>query len=172
MNRISALMTGVMFASLNFPVFAKKNDGDGGLANTDGPGDPASPVPTPATERKSIVPAGWKSKGDALSKFIDEQSTGKDGFEYTAFFALCRKNGLPEDKIANYEGLVASKAHGAQGRAKMTLRNMLATIARKNGKLVGLNGDETAIDLPKPAVSGAAAKAQENAAASGEAATA
>jgi hypothetical protein len=114
-------------------------------------------------ERKSIVPAGWKSKGDALSKFIDEQSSGKEGFEYPAFFALCRKNGLPEEKVAHYEGLVGSGAHGAQGRAKMTLRNMLATVARKNGKLVGLNGEETVLDLPKPAVSGAAAKAQETA---------
>lgn len=119
-----------------------------------------------APAKKSIVPQGWKSKGDDLSKFIDEQSSGKDGFEYTAFFNLCRKNGIAEEKVAHYETLVASKAHGSQGRAKMTLRNMLATIARKNGKLVGLNGDETAIDLPKPAVSGAAAKAQETAAAS------
>jgi hypothetical protein len=42
----------------------------------------------------------------------------------------------------------------------MTLRNMLATIARKNGKLVGLNDEETAISLPKPALSGAAAAAK------------
>lgn len=118
---------------------------------------------------KSIVPAGWKSKGDALSQFINEQCTGKEGFEYSAFFQLCRANiggNLTEEKIAHYEGLVNDKAHGSQGRAKMTLRNMLATLARKNGKLVGLNGEEVEIDLPKPAVSGAAAKAQEAAAAS------
>lgn len=156
MNRISALTAGMSLAMAFGPTFAKKSD--------DGAADPAPQSETSTAERKSIVPAGWKSKGDVLSKFIDEQSTGKDGFEYAAFFTLCRENGLPEDKIANYEKLVASKAHGAQGRAKMTLRNMLATVARKNGKLVGLNGDETAIDLPKPAVSGAAAKAQENAA--------
>jgi fructose-specific component phosphotransferase system IIB-like protein len=46
----------------------------------------------------------------------------------------------------------------------MTLRNMLATPARKNGKLVGLNGEEVAIDLPKPALTGAAAKAKDAAA--------
>lgn len=114
---------------------------------------------------KSIVPSGWKSKGDELGKFIDHQSTGKDGFEFTAFFALCRKNGLDETKVKHYEDLVASKAHGIQGRAKMTLRNMLATPARKNGKLVGLDGVEVAINIPKPAVSGAAAKAKEAAAA-------
>lgn len=122
----------------------------------------------PAEGKKSIVPSGWKSKEDSLAKFINEQATGKDGFEYTAFFALCRKNGLAEEKVAHYEGLVAEKAHGSQGRAKMTLRNMLATIARKNGKLTALDGSEVAIDLPKPAVTGAAAKAQEDAAAKAE----
>lgn len=124
-------------------------------------------------ERKSIVPAKYGNKyknggTDELAQFINAQATGKEGFEYPAFFDLCRKNGLPEEKVALYEGQVAAKAHGSQGRARMTLRNMLATIARKNGKLVGLNGDETAINIAKPAVSGAAAKAQEQAAAATE----
>lgn len=112
-----------------------------------------------APAKKSIVPGGWKSKNDALAEFINGQSSGKEGFEYTAFFALCRKNGLPEEKVAHYEAQVAEGRHGSQGRAKMTLRNMLATIARKNGKLVGLNDEEVAIDLPKPALTGAAAAA-------------
>ena len=121
-------------------------------------------------EKKSIVPAKYagKYKGggtDALGEFINSESTGKEGFEFTAFFALCRKNGLPEDKVAHYEGMVAEKIGGAAGRARMTLRNMLASIARKNGKLIKLNGDEQAIDLPKPAASGAAAKAAEDKAA-------
>jgi hypothetical protein len=38
----------------------------------------------------------------------------------------------------------------------MTLRNMLATFVRKNGKAVGLDGTETEINLPKPALTGAA----------------
>lgn len=119
-------------------------------------------------ETKSIVPAKYAGKykgggSDALAEFIKQQCTGKDGFEFTAFFTLCRKNGLPEEKVAHYESLVAEKAHGAQGRARMTLRNMLATIARKDGKLTGLDDKTTDIDLPKPAVSGAAAKAQEQA---------
>lgn len=121
------------------------------------------------TEKKSIVPSKYSGKykgggSDALAEFIKTECTGKEGFEFTAFFALARKNGLPEEKVAHYEGQIAEKRHGAQGRARMTLRNMLATIARKNGKLTGLNDEETAIDLPKPAVSGAAAKAQEQAA--------
>lgn len=118
---------------------------------------------------KSIVPSKYAGKykdggSDPLAEFIKSQSVGKDGFEFPAFFTLCRKNGIAEEKVAHYEKLVADKAHGAEGRARMTLRNMLATPARKNGKLVALDGSEVAIDLPKPAVSGAAAKAQENAA--------
>jgi hypothetical protein len=38
----------------------------------------------------------------------------------------------------------------------MTLRNMLATLVRKNGKAIGLDGSEVAINLPKPALTGAA----------------
>lgn len=122
-------------------------------------------------ERKSIVPAKYANKykdggSDALATFIKEQCTGKEGFEFPAFFALARKNlggSLTEEKVAHYEGQVNANAHGSQGRARMTIRNMLATLARKNGKLVGLNGKEVAVDLPKPPVSGAAAKAQESA---------
>jgi hypothetical protein len=121
-------------------------------------------------ERKSIVPAkyaGKYSKGgsDVLAEFINGQCTGKDGFEFTAFFQLCRMNGLPEEQVAKYEQAVADKAHGANGRARMTLRNMLGTIARKTGKLQGLNGQEQEVSLPARAPSGAAAKAQEQVAA-------
>lgn len=113
---------------------------------------------------KSIVPSKYGNKyknggSDALAEFIKTQASGKDGFEYPAFFALCRKNGIAEDKVAHYEKLVNDKAHGSQGRARMTLRNMLATLARKNGKLVGLDDNEVELDMPKPAVTGAAAKA-------------
>ncbi len=126
--------------------------------------------------KKSIVPSKYAGKykdggSDALAEFIKTQCSGKDGFEYPAFFLLCRKNiagNLTEEKIAHYEGLVNEKAHGSQGRARMTLRNMLATIARKNGKLIGLDDSEHEIDLPKPAVSGAAAAAKEQAEASDE----
>lgn len=155
--------------------FAKNNDA--GSATQDsldsGQTDPA-PETTTETEQpvaaaaepaktKSIVPSGWKSKDDELKKFIDGQCTGKDGFEMSAFFELCRKNGIAEDKVKHYEDLVNAKAHGIQGRAKMTLRNMLATPARKNGKLIALDGTETAISIAKPALTGAAAKAKEDA---------
>lgn len=148
--------------------FARKDAAEGTETVETGQAQGDAPA-TEATEKKSIVPSKYAGKyknggSDELAEFIKAQSTGKDGFEFTAFFTLCRKNGLPEEKVAAYESQIAEKRHGAQGRARMTLRNMLATIARKNGKLVGLNDEETAINLPKPDVSGAAAKAQETAA--------
>lgn len=129
-----------------------------------------APVEAPATEEKkatkSIVPSKYagryKNGGtDALAEFIKAQSTVESNFSFDRFFELCSKNGLPQDKVDHYKAQVAEKRHGAEGRARMTLRNMLATIARKNGKLVGLDDVEVAIDLPKPALTGAAAKAAE-----------
>lgn len=130
--------------------------------------NPAS-APTQDGEkvRKSIVPtkyAGKYAKGgsDALAEFINAECGGKDGFEWTAFFQLCRDNGVPEDQVTKYSNLVTSKAHGANGRARMTLRNMLKAIAGKQD-LKRLNGETVHIDVPKQAVSGAAAKAQKDA---------
>jgi hypothetical protein len=113
---------------------------------------------------KSIVPAKYagryKSGGsDALAEFIKAQCNTKDGFDFPKFFELCKANGVPAEKVDHYAGQVAEKRHGAQGRARMTLRNMLATIARKDGKLKDLGGEEVSISLPKPMLSGAA-KAQ------------
>lgn len=128
----------------------------------------------PVKERKSIVPAGWKSKNDELKQFIDGQCKSKGDnptFEFPAFFELCAKNGVPTDKIERYKTDMAEKKHGASGRTLMTLRNMLATVARKNGKLTALNGEEVVVNVAKQAVGGAAAKAQEAAAAKSEAAS-
>jgi len=128
---------------------------------------------------KSIVPhkyAGrYKGGGtDALAEFIKTQCQEKDAFNFEKFFELCKTNGLPAEKVDHYAQQVADKRHGAQGRARMTLRNMLATIARKDGKLKGLDGSEVPVALPKVAVSGAAAKAKEDSAAkaAGESASA
>jgi hypothetical protein len=124
----------------------------------------------PAEEKKtkSIVPARYANRyknggSDPLAEFIKAQCNTKEGFGFPAFFALCRKNGLPEDKVAHYEQQVADNRHGAQGRARMTLRNMLATIVRKDGKLTGNDDAVAELSLPKPVLSGAAAKAKENA---------
>lgn len=126
------------------------------------------------TTKKSIVPSKYSGKykgaGDAVSDFIKAQTEG----QFASFAALARKNGIDEAQVAKYEGLVADKAnnHGIEGRARMTLGNMLRAKARKDGKLVSLAGDETAFEgLAKPAVSGAAAKAQETAATASEANT-
>ena len=122
---------------------------------------------------KSIVPPKYANKykgggSDALAEFIKAQCVGKDGFEFPAFFELARKNGIAEEQVAKYEGQIAEKRHGAEGRARMTLRNMLATFARKNGKLTDLGGNEVEISLPKPALSGAAKAAAEKGEESGE----
>lgn len=117
---------------------------------------------------KSIVPNKYAGKyknggSDALAAFINDQCKDKDGnFEFTYFFDLCRKNGVKEEQVAKYEGLYADKENnrGIEGRARMTLRNMLAAIVRKEGKVIDRDGDEVEMHLAKPAASGAAAAAQ------------
>lgn len=114
---------------------------------------------------KSIVPSKYAGKyknggSDPLAEFIKSQCVGKDGFEFSAFFQLNRINGIADEKVKHYEDQVAAKLNGANGRARMTLRNMLATIARKNGKLKNLAGEDVEVVVPKQTVSGAAAKQQ------------
>jgi len=115
---------------------------------------------------KSIVPSKYSGRyknggDDALAVFIKEQCTVDGSFSFDKFFELCEVNGLPQEKVDHYKGQVAEKRHGAEGRARMTLRNMLATIVRKNGKATGLDGSETEVNLPKPALTGAAKEAAE-----------
>jgi len=123
---------------------------------------------------KSIVPSKYagryKTGGeDQLAVFIKEQCATQEGFSFEKFFELCRKNGIAEDKVQHYASQVTEKRHGAEGRARMTLRNMLATFVRKNGKAVALDGSEASITLPKAALTGAAKAAAEKASDSGEA---
>ena len=125
----------------------------------------APPAETPKTT-KSIVPSKYSGRyknggEDPLAQFIKSQCIADGNFSFDRFFDLCRKNGLPEDKVAHYQGQVAEKRHGAEGRARMTLRNMLATIVRKENKATGLDGQVHEVNLPKPALTGAAAKAAE-----------
>jgi plasmid stability protein len=119
----------------------------------------------PAKTTKSIVPSKYSGRyknggEDPLALFIKAQCATPEGFSFPHFFDLCEKNGIAADKVAHYKAQVAEKRHGAEGRARMTLRNMLATIVRKNGKALGLDGSEVAIDLPKPALTGAAKAAK------------
>jgi hypothetical protein len=124
---------------------------------------------------KSIVPSKYSGRyknggEDPLALFIKEQCVAEGNFSFAKFFDLCAKNGLAQEKIDHYADQVAAKRHGAEGRARMTLRNMLATIVRKNGQAIGLDGSEVAINLPKPALSGAAKAAATSTKAEGEAA--
>lgn len=126
---------------------------------------PDSPV-TEVKTTKSIVPSKYagryKNGGeDALAKFIKEQCVAEGNFSFDKFFELMARNGIADEKVEHYRAQVAEKRHGAEGRARMTLRNMLATIVRKNGKAIGLDGGEVAIELPKPALTGAAKAAAE-----------
>ena len=127
-------------------------------------------------ESKSIVPkryAGkYKGDNDELAKFIRAECTVDNKFSFDRFFDLCSANGISAEQVAKYKGAIDAKAHGAQGRTRMTLRNMLATSARKNGKLTNLNGEEVAVSLPKVALTGAAKAASESAAAKSDATTA
>ena len=126
--------------------------------------------PTEPKTTKSIVPSKYSGRyknggEDALAQFIKAQCSDEKGFSFDKFFELCSANGIAQDKVDHYKAQVAEKRHGAEGRARMTLRNMLATFARKNGKLVGLDGAEAEVSLPKVALTGAAkAAAEKNAA--------
>lgn len=127
-----------------------------------GTGDVAQ-VKAPA---KSIVPAKYAGKykeggGDALALFINAECKTAEGFSYDKFFQLCLANGIPADKVTHYEEQVTAKRNGSQGRARMTLRNMLASIVRKSKSIKGLDGAEHELDLPKPALTGAAKAAKE-----------
>jgi len=126
--------------------------------------------PTETKTTKSIVPSKYSGRyknggTDELAQFIKAQCETEQGFSFEKFFELCSKNGIAQDKVDHYQNQVSEKRHGAEGRARMTLRNMLATFARKNGKLIGLDDAETPVNLPKPALTGAAKQAAENKAA-------
>ena len=122
---------------------------------------PQTAQPAAQKTTKSIVPHKYAGKyknggDDPLAVFIKQQCTTPEGFSFEKFFELCSKNGIAEDKVAHYKNQVAEKRHGAEGRARMTLRNMLATFVRKNGKATGLDGQEVNINLPKVQLTGAA----------------
>jgi hypothetical protein len=121
---------------------------------------------TEVKDTKSIVPAKYagryKNGGeDPLALFIKEQCTTQEGFNFDKFFELCARNGVAQDKVDHYRNQVAEKRHGAEGRARMTLRNMVATFVRKNNAVTTLSGEQVALTLPKAALTGAAKAAQE-----------
>lgn len=123
-------------------------------------------VAAETVQRKSIVPSKYGTKykkggTDDLAKFINTQCTAEGGFSFDRFFQLCNVNGVDAAKVAHYKQQVDEKRHGAPGRARMTLRNMLATPARKNGGLNGLDGEFVQFHVPA-AITPASAPQQAN----------
>lgn len=119
------------------------------------------------TTKKSIVPSKYSGKyrGGGIgptAAFINEQCKTSDGtFSFQVFFDLATKNGIDAAQVEKYRAQVFDeKRHGAPGRARMTIGNMLNAKARKDGKLIALDGTEVAISVPKAPVTGAAASAQ------------
>jgi hypothetical protein len=105
--------------------------------------------------QKSIVPSKYAGRyrrggSDALAAFINEQCTVDGKFSFDKFWDLCRANELPETEVEKYADQVADKKFGAPGRARMTLRNRLAAIARKEGGLKNLKGRTVPISLTRP----------------------
>lgn len=98
--------------------------------------------------KKSIVPnkyAGkYKKPADELAVFIEVHCNNGDKFDSSKFFDLCRANGIDEAHIKPYEMAVNAKEHGAIGRARMTLRNRLASVVRKEKGLRVHTGDAIA----------------------------
>jgi hypothetical protein len=130
---------------------------------------PATEAPTPVKTTKSIVPSKYagryKNGGeDPLALFIKSECVADGNFDFGKFFELCRKNGIAEEKVAHYQAQVAEKRHGAEGRARMTLRNMLATLVRKANSAVKLDGSVAEVVMPKVALTGAAKAAADKAA--------
>src|SRR4029453_17940224 len=74
---------------------------------------PGTESTAPAAEApkttKSIVPARYagrykKGGGDGLAEFINAQCNEKEGFSFTKFWELCKKNGLDAAKVDHYAG--------------------------------------------------------------------
>ena len=109
---------------------------------------------TEAKVTKSIVPARYAGRykgggSDALAAFINEQCKDEKGvFSFERFWTLCGNNSISESEIEKYRSQVDAKVNGAAGRARMTLRNRLAAIARKVGKLADHDGDEVEVSVP------------------------
>lgn len=102
---------------------------------------------------KSIVPSKYAGKykrgsGDAVATFIEKQSGDDKGvFSFDRFFGLATANEIAAEKVSHYKGQVDAKLNGAAGRARMTLGNMLRSLARKNGKLKGNDGKSHTLEV-------------------------
>lgn len=110
------------------------------------------------TESKSIINTKKYSykrgQGSPTALFIEQhcvptEGDSKNQLDFDAFFTLCEKNELPQEKIDNFRKQIAENAHGAPGRARMTLGNMLAAKARKDQALVDPKGKKQKVEQPQ-----------------------
>lgn len=89
---------------------------------------------TEATEQVGkIGEEGYKPAKPA--KPAMPERTVSDGVGVDKLFELGAKNGLNLDKFQTQKG-----GHGFEGRFRMTVRNMLQTVAKQRHGLVGLDG--------------------------------
>lgn len=126
----------------------------------------AAPAPAASEGGKSIINSKYRDKykePDWLGKFIlteasltkevkktvtdgEEKKTVTEkvngGVDIDRLFTLLTKNGLSTEKLAAAKG-----SHGFEGRARMTARNMLQTVAKQRHGLFNVGG--TFITAPK-----------------------
>jgi hypothetical protein len=132
-------------------------------------GSDATENPAPAEGEvkttKSIVPAKYAGKykdpanDDALRTFIKEQTYENGKVNLDKFYELCLANGVPAEQVTKYKTQTDAKVGGASGRAVMTLRNLMSTVARKGEGMKGLDGKTYDVKIAKAALTGAAADA-------------
>lgn len=141
----------------------------GATTKEEKPKTPATPAPAAdATAAKSIINPKYRDKykgkeKDWLAKFIDEHATAtktvkytemdgdtkvnktktvSDGVDVDKLHALAEKNGLDITALK-----AQSDTHGYPGRARMTIRNMLQTVAKQRHGLHNTGG--TFVSAPK-----------------------
>lgn len=84
----------------------------------------------------------YKGASDPIGELINAQCVGTQegnkGINLDDLFAMAENNHIGGDKIAEFKGQVGQK--NATGRLRMTIGNMLRSIAIKRGGLFGADG--------------------------------
>lgn len=87
------------------------------------------------------------SCGDDLAQFLGSEFKDKDGkFMPAEFIAFVEENGIEPGEFRAITRKSGDLPHGLMGRARMTLRNRLASLVRKNGHLI-YNGRKKTFSL-------------------------
>lgn len=72
-----------------------------------------------------------------------EKETKRKKLDPDAMFNIALENGIDEDRLTKFRGALGT--HGSEGRARMSVGNMLRSVAKKNG---GLSVNGTFIEAP------------------------